>query len=203
MIELIVVLVIIGILIIIWAQWINPKVQLDKAKKVKEEEQVYELLKASLRYYYQYGYYPGITPVSYSEGFEQAQLLTDTDALNVLVEEGEIKESAKEEDLFANEGEVYYIIEPGNCACLDPIGSTYCDNKSSLEGPWLCKYPDDADWEIILDQLEGNEEFVEINPSNQRCAIFDPDQAGKAIAFCAMTEKTAPERNHCWRCLKP
>lgn len=212
MIELVVVLVIIGILVIIWAQWINPKVQLDKAKQAKEEEQVVEILKATMRYYYNHGSWPGIpnpVPESYN-GRAVFSADLDNDLVEVLVEDGELKASAETDDNELIDGsgsqELAIIIMPETCSCR-PLETDYCNG---LEGPWFCVVPSDASDRNTLEH-ESNPVFVELNHDSPgigaACRIFDPNQTEEIPQACLVNPdhdwSLDYDQQPCWKCFKP
>lgn len=200
MIELLVVVAILGILVVVWAQWINPAVQMGKARKAKDEVVANEFLKATLRYYYAHGEYPGITPVEYNPGLEEAVRVSETEMVSTLVEEEELKRSYQNEELFNGEGyqEALVVIDPGNCSCSSEE-TEYCQNIASLEGPWVCMVPSDEEMEEIVSS--GSPDYVEINlEAHNRCRIFDPDGDSQ----CQMSSNPPNFiENVCWKCQKP
>lgn len=184
-IELLVVLGILGILIVALVQRISPGVQLNKAKSARAEAVCTEFLKASLRYYYAQGEYP------WDEAGNNIRAVEATDALDNLINEGEVKTSMKNEPVFDGEGNLEAIL------IIDP---TECSNCSDCHGPWVC----------VIPLTEDERDQIEAGDSSEFITVYFDDQCVAHTAgsgSCAIPEHHRWTSNYveqrCWKCFKP
>lgn len=210
-IELIVVLAILGILIVIWAQWVNPRIHIGKAKEARQEALINEVLKATLRYYQTHGSFPGITEDQYDfatgtgvyEGTGcHAIFISETDTINVLIQEGEVKSSMANEDLFDGEGndDAAILLEPAACDCQGSLD--FCQYLENIEGPWLCLVPYTDEDRQAAKSIEGND-LVHIETGSQACTIFDPEKDVGCHVSTDHDWSWPISKQPCWRCLTP
>jgi len=216
-IELLVVLVIIGILVVIFAQWVNPRIQIGRAKKAREQAMMLEFLRATLRYYQAHGDFPGITVEQYEwaigdGSFCRALFVGETQMVEMLIEEGELKSSFANEDLFNDEGneQIAILLDPSKCDC-DPSESIYCDQMAQAEGPWACVVPFTEEDQQAAESQGGNDlvyikttgEHDDPEHRNSLCTIYDPSGDSGCHVMNPWNWDAPWYSQPCWRCYTP